>query len=78
MEILNNTIPEIIRTSKIPHRVKNQDDFSFGLYLGGLKATIISFIETELGRSPTSDEWDEIDNIFIDYQDKIADLIFKN
>lgn len=74
---LENTYGPLHVNSKTPQRVKTPEDFAFGVYLGGLKSQSVDYAEKSMSRKLTSEEWDEIDNIVIDYQDKIGELIFK-
>ncbi len=77
IKALENNYGQLHNNSKTPQRVKNSEDFAFGVYLGGLKKTIVDYAQESLSRKLTPKEWDEIDNIVIDYQDKLGDLIFK-
>jgi len=63
--------------AKTPQRVKNSEDFHFGVYIGSIKTRFMREIEDGVGKKMTDDEWDQIDNLIIDYQDEIGKLIFK-
>lgn len=63
--------------AKTPQRVKNLEDFHFGVYIGSIKTRFMREIEDGIGGKMTNDEWDQIDNLIIDYQDEIGKLIFK-
>ena len=78
IKVLENTYGKLHNNSKTPQQVKNPKDFAFGVYIGGLKSKAVSYAEESISRRLTPEEWDEIDNIVIDYQDKMRDLIFKD
>ena len=77
IKALENTYGALHNNAKTPQRVKNPEDFAFGVYIGGLKSQAVSYAEESISRKLTPEEWDEIDNLIIDYQDKIGVLIFK-
>lgn len=63
--------------AKTPQRVENIEDFHFGVYIGSIKTRFMREIEDGMLKKMTDEEWDQIDNLIIDYQDKIGKLIFK-
>lgn len=77
IKALENTYGPLHKNSKTPQRVKTPEDFAFGVYIGALKSKAVRYAEESIFRKLTPDEWDEIDNIVIDYQDKMGELIFK-
>lgn len=77
IKVLENTYGKLHKNSKTPQRVITPEDFAFGVYIGGLKSTMVNYAEETLTRKLTAEEWDEIDQIIIDYQDKIGKLIFR-
>lgn len=66
------------RTSKTPRNVTNKTDFHFGQYMGGMKKALHSAFEKMYGIPMSEDQWDEFNNIFIDYQDELAGFFYKN
>jgi len=76
MVALANTFGTLHYNSKTPQRVTTPADFAFGAYIGGLKYMLVKNAEKKILRKLYPDEWDEIDNIIIDYHDKIGELIF--
>ena len=64
--------------AKTPQRVENPNDFHFGVYIGSVKTKFMKEIEDGFGRKMTNNEWNQIYNLIIDYQDQIYDVMFKN
>ena len=76
IEKLKTGVGPLNINAKTPQRVKNLEDFHFGVYIGSIKTRFMREIEDGIGTKMTDDEWDQIDNLIIDYQDdKLASHI---
>ena len=87
VEIIELTIKEQIkrlneinllfeRTDKTPNKVTNFRDFQLGEFLGNMKMRHIYYVEKTLDRELTDEEFDELETIFIRYNDDIADIYY--
>ncbi len=77
IEKLDQTNQTLSRTSKTPQKVTNIRDYYFGQFLGGIKySCAIDYLLKEK-KSLTPDEWMQLDELFIDYQDALGKAFYK-